>query len=180
MTPLEGACLIEPEQLVDERGFFARSYCREEFARAGLVADFVQSNISFNTHKGTLRGLHFQALPFPETKLIRCTMGSVFDVIVDIRAGSPTQGKWFGVELSAANRLSMYVPDGFAHGFVTLCDDCELCYQMSELYHAECARTVAWNDIDIGIDWPQQPIRIAARDAAAPGLRDVLSVRTET
>ena len=174
-TPLSGAYLIEPERLQDDRGFFARSFCRDEFRRLGLVGEFVQNNISFNRKKATLRGLHFQAEPFPEHKLVRCTMGAVFDVIVDIRPDSATCGRWFGAELNQDNRLGMYVPTGFAHGFITLRDSCELLYDMSEFYHAAAARSLNWNDPDVAIDWPLQPQVVADKDAVAPLLGAVLA-----
>lgn len=170
-TELEGALIIEPERLVDERGFFARTWCSAEFARCGISTDFVQCNISFNHRKGTLRGLHFQDESIPEAKLIRCTMGAVFDVMVDLRTGSPTFGKWKSIELSALNRRMAYIPAGFAHGFQTLCDDTELFYQMSEFYRPELAFGICWNDPMIAIRWPECNERIISpRDLTLPRL----------
>lgn len=174
-TPLAGAYLIEPERLQDERGFFARSFCRDEFRRLGLVEEFVQNNISFNRKKATLRGLHFQVHPFSECKVVRCTMGKIFDAIVDLRPRSRTRGDWFGLELSAANRLALYIPAGFAHGFVTLTDDCEVFYLMSEFFHPECARSLLWNDPDVAIDWPLEPVLLSDKDASAAVLEHALS-----
>jgi dTDP-4-dehydrorhamnose 3,5-epimerase len=163
-TLLKGAYITRLEPLEDERGFFARSYCRREFAAQGLDFDIVQCSISFNRRKGTLRGMHYQAAPHVETRLVSCTGGAIYDVIVDLRADSPTFHQWFGVELSAANRLSLYVPAGFAHGFITLCDNAVVYYQMSEYYHPECARGVRWDDPAFGIKWPAQPLVISDRD----------------
>jgi dTDP-4-dehydrorhamnose 3,5-epimerase len=168
-TKIAGALLIEPERRPDERGFFARTWCRDEFAARGLTTAWVQCNVSFNERRGTLRGLHYQADPFPEIKLVRCTMGAAYDVIVDLRPGSPSFGQWVGVELTAANRLSLYIPGGVAHGFQTLADDTELFYQMSEFYRPELARGVRWDDPRLGIAWPDCPQRIiSARDRNLP------------
>jgi dTDP-4-dehydrorhamnose 3,5-epimerase len=167
-TPLSGAFVVELERLADERGFFARSFCREEFARHGLEPAVAQCNVSFNRRRGTLRGLHYQAEPHAEAKLVRCTRGAVWDVAVDLRPGSPTLYRWHAVELSADNRRALYVPAGFAHGFQALADDSEVLYQMSESYRAELARGVRWNDPRLAIEWPvAQPI-VSARDAALP------------
>lgn len=163
-TSLKGAYLIEPERVEDERGFFARSFCQHEFADHGLISTFVQCNISFNNKKGTLRGMHYQTDPFPETKLVRCTRGKIFDVIIDLRPESVSFKEWFGVELSAQNRSMLYIPNGFAHGFQTLSDEAELFYQMSEFYHPECARGVRWNDGAFAIDWPLAVSMISEKD----------------
>jgi dTDP-4-dehydrorhamnose 3,5-epimerase len=173
-TRLSGAFVVEPELIKDDRGFFARSFCRQEFARLGLVGEFVQNNVSFNATKGTLRGLHYQSDPFPETKLVRCTMGRIFDAIVDIRPRSSGFGQWFGAELSADNRTALYIPVGFAHGFITLEDDCEMFYQMSEVFHPECARSLCWKDPEVGIAWPEYPSVISDKDAAAPKLQEII------
>jgi dTDP-4-dehydrorhamnose 3,5-epimerase len=146
--------LIEPELKVDERGFFTRTWCKDEFAGHGIDAGWVQCNISFNRRRGTLRGLHYQAAPYGEAKLIRCTRGAIFDVIIDLRADSPQRGKWFGTELTAESRCSVYVPEGFAHGFQTLVDDTEVFYQMSQSYHPEAARGLRWDDATVNIRWP--------------------------
>ena len=167
-TGLEGAFLIEIEPHEDERGFFARTCCKNEFSANGLRDDFVQCSISFNKKKGTLRGMHFQAKPFEENKLVRCTMGAIYDVIVDLRPGSPTFKKWFAVELTAANRKSIYIPTGFAHGFQTLEEDSEVLYQITEFYHPECARGVRWDDAALKIEWPEDVRTISSRDASYP------------
>jgi dTDP-4-dehydrorhamnose 3,5-epimerase len=166
--PLVGAFVIELEPIRDERGFFARAFSVDDFAQHGLVSTFVHSGIAFNPRAGTLRGMHYQAAPHAEVKLVRCTAGSVYDVIVDIRPDSPTFRRWTSVELSAENRHALYVPEGFAHGYVTLTDGAELLYQMSAHYHAPSARGVRWNDPAFGIAWPVQPVVISPRDATYP------------
>jgi dTDP-4-dehydrorhamnose 3,5-epimerase len=171
-TPLPGALLVEPERLEDERGFFARSWCREEFADHGIHCDWVQCNISYNRRRGTLRGLHYQAAPHEEAKLVRCTRGKAFDVIVDLRPQSVTFGRWAAFELSAENHRMVFVPAGFAHGFQTLADDTELFYQMSEVYCPEKAGGVRWDDPLLAIDWPPCPRRIISpRDLSYRELR---------
>lgn len=170
-TELKGAYLIDIEPVHDERGFFARTFCREEFARYGLHGDFVQSNVSFNRLKGTLRGMHYQAAPHEEIKLIRVTRGSVYDVIIDIRPDSRTVGQWTAVELSAENRRMLYVPKGFAHGFQTLEDNTEVWYHMSEYYHPESARGLRWDDPAIRMYWPLQVQCISERDTTFPDFR---------
>ena len=167
-TPLRGAWIVEPEQIEDERGFFARSYCEEAFAQRGLASRFLQCNISFNRKRGTLRGLHFQRAPFEETKLVRCTMGAVWDVIVDLRPDSQTCGQWHAEELSARNRLAMYIPVGFAHGFQTLTDEAEVFYQMSTAYQAGFEDGVHHAAPSLAIDWPVSERIVSARDAALP------------
>ena len=169
-TPLAGAYLIELEQLDDERGFFARSFCQNEFRAHGLDPVVAQCNVSFNRKRGTLRGLHYQAEPHAEAKLVRCTRGAVWDVIVDFRKGSPTWRKWHAVELTAENRRALYIPKGFAHGFQTLEDDSEVLYQMSEFYHPESARGVRWDDRTLAIRWPIKDAVISPRDRAFPTL----------
>ncbi len=169
-TPLSGAYVVAPERIEDERGFFARSYCEAEFRALGLKAAVAQCNVSWNRRKGTLRGLHFQAKPHEEAKLVRCTRGAIWDVIVDLREGSPTRLRWHALELSADNRLALYVPEGCAHGFQTLQDDSEVLYQMAESYHAELARGVAWNDPRLGIAWPLTDPILSARDSSYPPL----------
>lgn len=164
---LAGAYVIESEVRADHRGFFARTFCRDEFAALELVSHFVQCNLSFNHLKGTLRGMHYQADPSPEVKLVRCTMGAAYDVIVDLRPSSPTYRQWEGVELTAENRRAVYIPAGFAHGFQTLTDGTELFYQMSEFYVPELAAGVRWDDPALGIEWPPCERRIIAdRDLA--------------
>lgn len=159
-TRLKGAFIIEPELIEDERGFFARTWCKKEFDARGLNSNLVQCNISFNRKKGTLRGMHYQVKPHAETKLVRCSSGSIYDVIIDLRRESPTYKKWFSVELSAHNRKALYIPEDFAHGFQTLEDNTEIFYQMSEFFHPESARGARWNDPEFGIEWPDATERI--------------------
>jgi len=171
--PLAGAFVVEPERLTDERGFFARTYCRREFETRGLQAALVQCNVSFNARRGTVRGLHFQAAPHAEAKLVRCTRGAVFDVLVDLRPGSPTRGQWVAMRLTADEGRMLYAPEGVAHGFQTLVDDSELFYQMTAYHHPESARGVRWNDPSLGIDWPIPSAVVSTRDAALPLLADL-------
>jgi dTDP-4-dehydrorhamnose 3,5-epimerase len=161
---LKGAFLIELERQEDERGFFARTFCVEEFAARGLETTIAQCSVSYNHRRGTLRGLHYQNPPHGEAKLVRCTAGAVFDVIVDIRPTSATFKRWLGIELSAKNRKMIYIPEGFAHGFETLEDNTELFYQISKAYVASAARRIAWNDATIGITWPLPPSVLSTRD----------------
>lgn len=168
-TELKGAYVIEPVAASDERGFFARTFCAEVFAKRGLAAAMAQCSASFNTRRGTLRGLHFQAAPHGEDKLVRVTMGAIFDVIVDLREDSPTRGRWFGRTLSAENRLMLYIPQGFAHGFQTLQDNSEVFYQISTPYQPTAARGIRWNDPDLAIAWPDATGAILSeRDRALP------------
>ena len=170
-TALAGAFVIALEKLEDERGYFARSFGAREFAGHGLESRFVQCGISFNRRRGTLRGLHYQAAPHAQAKLVRCSRGRAFDVIVDLRAGSPGYARWFASELAAAAPRLLYIPAGFAHGFQTLEDDTELFYQMSQDYDPAAERGIRWNDPRLGIDWPSAESRvISARDAALPAL----------
>ena len=168
-TSLKGAYLVEIEPVQDERGFFARCWCEREFARRGLVSNFVQCNISFNRSKGTVRGMHFQAAPHEESKLVRCTAGAIQDVIVDLRPNSPTFRQWLGAELSAGNRKMLFVPKGFAHGFQTLTDDTEVEYQMSEFHVIESARGYRWDDPAFRISWPLAVSAISDGDRNFPG-----------
>ena len=167
-TDLKGAFLVDLAPHYDERGFFARSWCQREFVDHGLNPALVQCNISYNKLKGTMRGMHLQAPPFAEAKLVRCTRGSIYDVIVDLRVGSPTYLKWLGVELSTENRRALYIPEGFAHGFLTLEDDTEIFYQMSEFYSSESSRGYRWNDPAFAIRWPIPVSVISDKDASAP------------
>ncbi len=153
-TPLAGAWVIEPERIGDERGWFARTFDAEEFRARGLNPEVVQCNASFNARAGTLRGMHYQADPHGESKLVRCVRGAIFDVAVDLRADSPTRRGWHGVELSAENGLAFYIPPGLAHGFQTLADECEVIYQMGYRYMPQAARGVRFDDPAFGIDWP--------------------------
>jgi dTDP-4-dehydrorhamnose 3,5-epimerase len=168
-TLLQGAYVIDPEPATDERGLFARVWCAREFAQLGLETNVAQISVSFNKHKGTLRGLHYQAEPHAEVKLVRCTAGAIFDVIVDLREGSGTCGDYFSVMLSAANRRMLYIPRGFAHGFQTLEPDTEITYQMSEFYAPGHGRGVRWDDPAFGIAWPEAEERIMnERDRTYP------------
>ncbi len=167
-TALAGACIIDIEPVQDERGFFARSWCREEFAKHGLNPDLAQCSISFNKKRGTLRGMHYQAKPHEETKVVRCTRGMIYDVIVDLRPESPTFRKWIAVELSADNRRMLYIPAGLAHGFQSLADDTEVFYQISTPYHPESARGVRWDDPAFGIEWPAAERIISDKDRRYP------------
>ena len=163
-TPLQGAYIIDLNTIEDERGFFARSWCKMEFGKHNLNPELVQCNISFNNKKGTLRGMHYQEEPYGEAKLVRCTQGSIYDVIIDLRTTSPTFLAWYSVELSAENRKMLYIPESFAHGFQTLADDTEVLYQMSEYYHPGHARGIRWNDPSVSIDWPLDTIIMSKQD----------------
>jgi len=167
-SPLPGAYVVELERLTDERGFFARSYCADEFAARGLGPELRQCSVSYNARKATLRGMHYQGAPHEEHKLVRCTAGAIFDVIVDIRLSSPTYRRWFGAELSFANRRSMFIPPGFAHGFMSLTDDAEVYYMISVPHAPQSGRGFRWNDPAFAIEWPLPPAVISARDAAYP------------
>ena len=171
-TKLPGAWVIEPERIEDERGFFARTWCRREFAERGLSTELAQCSISFNAKKGTLRGMHYQLEPHAEVRLVRCTRGAIYDVIIDLRHDSSTFGQWFAVELTAKNRQMLYVPEGFAHGFQTLEDDTQIFYQMSQFYRPDSVRGVRWDDPAFGVQWPE-PIRlISDRDRSYPDLTE--------
>jgi dTDP-4-dehydrorhamnose 3,5-epimerase len=167
-TKIRGAFTMEPERFEDERGFFARCWSVADLATHGLEAPLAESAISFNKKKGTLRGMHYQASPNGQIKIVRCTMGAVYDVIIDLRTGSPTFKQWIGVELSASNRLMLYVPKDFAQGFQTLEDETELCYHMSHANAPESARGVRWNDPAFGIEWPADDRTMIARDREYP------------
>jgi dTDP-4-dehydrorhamnose 3,5-epimerase len=169
-TPIPGARLIEPEPRRDDRGFFARLWCREEFAAHGLSADFVQCNDSFSRDRGTLRGLHYQSEPHGEAKLVSCVRGRVFDVIVDLRPASAGYRQWFGAELTAENRLMVYVPAGCAHGYLTLEDASEVVYPVTAPYHPASERGLRWNDPAVGIAWPMEPLVISPKDREWPDL----------
>lgn len=169
-TPLPGAWVIELEQISDERGWFARSFDPDEFRAHGLDPTIAQCNVSFNARSGTLRGMHYQAEPHGESKLVRCVRGAIFDVAVDLRGDSATRCEWHGVELSAENRLAYYIPAGLAHGFQTLTDDCEVLYQMGHRYVPDAARGVRFDDPAFAIQWPQPPGRriVSDRDRSYP------------
>jgi dTDP-4-dehydrorhamnose 3,5-epimerase len=166
-SELPGAFVIEIERHEDERGFFARAWCEREFADHGLTTRVVQCNLAYNKEKSTLRGMHFQAAPQAEVKLVRCTSGAIYDVIVDLRPESPTFMRWIAVELTAENRRMLYVPEGFAHGYQTLADGTETFYQVSEAYEPSAERGVRWDDPAFGIQWPDAERRIiSAKDRA--------------
>ena len=167
-TAIPGAYIVEPELLADARGFFARTWCQREFEAHGLGPHLAQCNISFNAVKGTIRGLHYQAPPCEEAKLIRCTSGAIYDVLVDIRPGSPMFARWSALELTADNHRMLYIPEGVAHGFQTLDDNTEVFYQMSERYHANAARGMRWNDPAFAICWPLDVSLISDRDQSYP------------
>jgi len=167
-TQLRGAYLIELERREDERGFFARSWCQREFTELGLDPCVAQCNISYNKDKGTLRGMHYQMPPHAEAKLVRCTRGAIYDVIIDLRSDSPTLFQWTAAELTAENRTALYIPKGFAHGFITLEPECEVFYQMSEFYAPESARGVRWNDPLFDIVWPAHVHTISSKDQSLP------------
>ncbi|MBQ9566297.1 MAG: dTDP-4-dehydrorhamnose 3,5-epimerase [Synergistaceae bacterium] len=171
-TPIEGLCVIEPTVYGDERGYFVETYNRQDMEAAGLSAVFVQDNQSLST-RGVLRGLHFQRT-HPQIKLVRVLRGAVFDVAVDLRDGSPTLGRWFGVTLTGENKKQFYVSAGFAHGFLVLSETAEFFYKCADFYHPEDEDGLLWNDPEIGIEWPEldAPLNINARDRAWPGLRD--------
>jgi len=163
-TKLKGAYIVEIKKEKDKRGFFARSFCRNEFESNGLNADFVQNNISSNSKKGTLRGMHYQVAPHEEVKLVSCLRGAIYDVIIDMRPSSSTYCRWVTIELTAENYRMLYIPVGFAHGFQTLKDNTVVFYQMSEFYHPKCARGVSWDDSMFSIKWPIKQLIISSKD----------------
>ena len=167
-TPLAGAWLLWPERVLDERGFFARTWCRRELAARGLDPEIAQCSVSFNHRKGTVRGLHFQSAPHEEVKLVRVTRGAVFDVIVDLRPGSPTRGRHAGFTLSEGEGNQLYIPKGMAHGFQTLEDATEVSYQISAFYAPEAARGIRWDDPTLAIAWPEPVTVISEKDRALP------------
>jgi dTDP-4-dehydrorhamnose 3,5-epimerase len=167
-TELNDACIIDINEITDERGFFARAWCQHEFEENGLASNLVQANISFNRHKGTLRGMHYQQPPCEEAKLIRCTKGSIFDVMVDLRPASTTYAKWIGVELTAESHRMLYVPEGFAHGYQTLQDNSEVFYQVSEFYTPNAEHGARYDDPAFGITWPLEATVISDKDASWP------------
>lgn len=167
-TPLPGAFVVTPTAVVDDRGSFGRLFDAELFAASGLDPALAQASFSYNIAAGTLRGLHYQRAPWAETKLVRCTRGRVYDVMVDLRAGSSTLHQWFGIELTEQARNAVYIPQGFAHGFITLTDGAELHYQISVPYRPEGAAGVRWDDPAFGIEWPAAPTVISERDASYP------------
>jgi dTDP-4-dehydrorhamnose 3,5-epimerase len=167
-TELSGAFIIDLERLCDERGFFARTWCEDEFAARGIALPPLQANMSSNPTKGTLRGMHYQLAPHEESKLVRCTRGAIYDVIVDMREDSPTFGEWLGVELTAENCRQLFVPGGFAHGFLTLEDNSDVAYQVSAKYTPGAERGLRWNDPAFAIKWPAEPQLVSAKDRSHP------------
>lgn len=167
-VPIRGVVVVEPEPSMDERGLFARTWSLDAFVEQGLDGGVVECSTSFNLHRGTIRGMHYQQEPNAETKLVRCTRGAAFDVVLDLRRDSATYGRWHAVELSAEDRRSLYIPRGVAHGFQTLADNTELYYQISERYVSTAARGVRWDDPAFRIDWPERPTMISERDRNWP------------
>jgi dTDP-4-dehydrorhamnose 3,5-epimerase len=172
-TTLVGVLIVEPEPRRDDRGFLARTYCEREFAEAGLNTRWLQQNHTATLQKGSVRGMHWQAEPLPEVKLVRCLVGRVLDVVVDVRPKSPTFGRWHAEELSAENMRALYIPAGFAHGFQCLEERCELFYLMSEFYAPDLARGLRCDDPETGIRWPLPVSNLSTRDATLPGLREI-------
>lgn len=167
-TKLKGAYIIDVKRLEDERGFFGRSFCQREFEAFGLNANVVQANVSHNKKKGTLRGMHIQLPPYGETKLVRCTSGAIYDVIVDLRADSATFQQWIGVELAAESFRMLFVPEGFAHGFLTLEDNTDVTYQVTQYYTPIAERGFRWDDPAFNIQWPSSPTLVSPKDQAHP------------
>jgi len=165
---LSGAYIIDMEPITDDRGFFARAWCRDTFEKRGLKTDFVQSNNSFSRSKGTLRGLHYQVSPYQEAKLVRCIKGAIYDVMIDVRPDSETYAQWFGIELNAENRRMIYMPEGIAHGFLTLQDETEILYNITQSYHPECERGIRYNDPSIKIKWPRKIEVVTEKDLQWP------------
>ena len=167
-TPLQDAYTIELEKRGDDRGFFARLFCTEEFSNQGIVSSYTQINNSLTSKKGTLRGMHYQLPPSAEVKVVRCIRGSLYDVILDLRPDSPTYGEWFGETLSAENRLMMYAPKGFAHGFVTLEENTEAIYLVSDPYASDLERGIRFDDPEFNIEWPITPVEVSEKDRSWP------------
>lgn len=174
-TELPGVVILEPQVFGDARGWFMESWSKKKMETIGISVDFVQDNHSFSAEKGTLRGLHYQLNPMAQAKMLRVSRGAIFDVAVDIRRGSPTYAKWVGVELSAENYRQLFIPRGFAHGFITLTDDVEVQYKADNFYSPDCDGNIRWNDPEIGVVWPISPRVLSDKDSSAP----LLSERTE-
>lgn len=175
VTELPGVWTIDLEKREDERGFLARTWCEAEFAAHGLNVRWPQCNLTLTHRRGTIRGMHFQAEPHPEIKLVRCTAGAIWDVALDLRRASPTFGHWQGFDLTAENGRALHLPAGFAHGFQCLTDDCQVFYHMSESYFPPLARGVRWNDADVAIAWPLESPVVSAKDEALPLLHELLA-----
>ena len=171
-TELKGVYVVEPQVFGDSRGWFMETWSARKLVEAGIDVNFVQDNQSFSAAKGTLRGLHYQLNPMSQAKLIRCTRGEIFDVAVDIRRGSPQYAKWVGVRLSADNKKQLFIPRGFAHGFITLTDNVEVMYKADNYYAPECDGNIRWNDPAIGVDWPTEPTNLSDKDKNAPLLSE--------
>ena len=167
--------IVKQPRFNDQRGWFTESWNRSNFAALGVDVDFCQDNHSYSAEAGTLRGLHYQAPPFAQGKLVRCIRGSIFDVAVDIRKGSPQFGQWVGVELSAENKKQLFIPRGFAHGFITLTDDVEVQYKADNYYAPECDGNIRWDDPEIGVEWPIEPVILSDKDVKAPTLKERLA-----
>jgi dTDP-4-dehydrorhamnose 3,5-epimerase len=167
-TKLQGAYVIDLERVTDERGFFARRWCAKEFSSHGLSPVIVQANVGHSARMGTIRGMHFQVAPYAEVKVVHCSRGSLYDVIIDLRDGSPTRGQWVGVELTADNGRMLYVPEGFAHGYQTLEDETDLVYQTSQFYAKDAAKGVRYNDPEVGIVWPLPVSIVSSGDSSWP------------
>ncbi len=174
-TKLKGVYVVTPQVFGDARGWFMESWSKKKLEAGGIRVDFVQDNQSFSAQKGTLRGLHYQLNPMCQAKLLRCTRGEIFDVAVDIRRGSPQYAQWVGVKLSADNKKQLFIPRGFAHGFITLTDDVEVQYKADNYYAPECDGNIRWDDPAIGVDWGMEPVSLSDKDRNAP----LLSERTE-
>ena len=171
-TKLKGVYVVEPQVFGDARGWFMESWSKRKLEEAGLKVEFLQDNQSYSSQKGILRGLHYQQNPMCQAKMVRCTRGKIFDVAVDIRQGSPQYAQWVGVELSAENKKQLFIPRGFAHGFITLTDDVEVQYKADNYYAPECDGNVRWDDPEIGIEWPIQPVILSDKDEKAPTLAE--------
>jgi dTDP-4-dehydrorhamnose 3,5-epimerase len=171
-TKLKGAYIIDVKRLEDERGFFGRSYCQREMDEYGLNTNMVQANVSYNKKKGTLRGMHMQVSPYEETKLVRCTRGAIYDVIIDMREDSETYKQWIGVELTADSYRMLFVPEGFAHGFITLEDNTDVTYNVTQFYTPGSERGIRWNDPAFNIEWPMEPVIISDKDQAHPDFEE--------
>jgi dTDP-4-dehydrorhamnose 3,5-epimerase len=174
-TGLPGAVIVEIEKLQDQRGFFARTWCKREFERHGLDTEMVQANVSYNKSRGTIRGMHYQVQPHGETKLVRCTQGAIYDVIIDLRLDSPTYGEWFGVELSASNYRMLFVPKMFAHGFQTLVDESVVTYQVGQFYTPGSEKGIRYDDPAFGIGWPAEICVISDKDKSWPDFQSKLA-----
>ncbi len=172
-TKLKGAYVVELDRIEDKRGFLARSFCQKEFKKNGLNFNIVQSSVSYNKKRGTIRGMHFQTSPYEEAKLVMCVKGELYDVIIDLRKNSPTYGKWFSIKLTETNYKSLYIPEGFAHGFQTLEDNTVILYQMSEFYYPESSRGIRWNDPAFRIKWPMDKFILSHKDK---GYKDFMPV----